>query len=101
MVVRKVVVDGRKIFCAMAFANCEAIEFLRHVRYGHGHTSFVSTHCGELEIFLQPLQREIRVLKISLFDSLPLDRKERSRRWSAQQCIKQCRPRKTEGFAKN
>src|SRR5258705_77039 len=52
VVPRKVVVDGRKIFITVSLPNCEAIDFLRHVRQRHSHAGLVSAHRGQVQIFL-------------------------------------------------
>src|SRR5882724_8645730 len=75
---RKVVVDSGKIFTATTIPNGQAIEFLRRVRQRHGCAGFMRAHRGQVQILLQPAQREVRGLVISVFDSLAFHGEERS-----------------------
>src|SRR6266404_23539 len=77
VVPREVVVDSRKILVTISFPNCEAIDFLSHIRQWHGHTGFVSTHRGKVQILLQPAQWEVRRFVVSVFDSLAFQGEER------------------------
>src|ERR1700693_3954624 len=75
-VLREILVDGRKISASMAFANRQAIDFLGHIGHWHGHSGFVGAHRSEVQILLQPAQREVRLLVISAFDALAFGREE-------------------------
>src|SRR3989442_4528320 len=76
--VRKVVVDSRKIFAATTIPNCQAIQFFRRVRQWHCCAGLISAHRGQVQILLQPAQREVRRGVFSLFDSLAFESEERS-----------------------
>src|SRR3989442_9113023 len=64
--VRKVVVDSRKIFTPATIPDCQAIDFLRHIRQRHGCAGFIRAHRGQVQILLQPTQREVRGVVFSL-----------------------------------
>src|SRR5437016_8402366 len=75
--VRKVVVNSGKIFTATTIPNCQAIYFLRRIRQRHGCAGFIRAHRGQVQILLQPTQREVSALVISAFDSLAFRGEER------------------------
>src|SRR5436309_4355364 len=78
VVPRAVVVNSGKIFAATTIPNCQAIEFLRHIRQRHGCAGLISAHRGQVQILLQPAQRKVRRVVFSLFDSLAFESEERS-----------------------
>src|SRR5258706_9745963 len=75
---REVVINGRKIFAAMTVPNSQAIDFLGRVRQRHRRAGLVGAQGGEVQILLQPAQREIRRLVICAFDALAFQGEERS-----------------------
>src|SRR6266704_7055467 len=83
VVPREVVVDSRKILPATTIPNCQAIEFLRRIRQRHGCAGFISAHRGQVQILLQPAQREVRGFVVSVFDSVAFQSEERSGCWPA------------------
>src|SRR6266566_8307902 len=77
VVPREVVVDSGKIFTATTIPNCQAIQFFRRVRQRHGCAGLISAHGGEVQILLQPAQREVRGFVVSVFDSFAFQGEER------------------------
>src|SRR6266571_587652 len=77
VVPREVVVNSGKIFTATTIPNCQAIQFFRRVRQRHGCAGLISAHRGEVQILLQPAQREVRGFVVSVFDSFAFQCEER------------------------
>src|SRR6266550_243381 len=101
VVPREVVVNSGKIFAATTIPNCQAIEFLRRIRQRHGCPCLVGAHRGQVQILLQPAQWKVRLLIISVLDSLAFQGEERRGCWPAQECFKQNLAGQTEGLTKN
>src|SRR6266850_2711458 len=99
--VRKVVVDSGKIFTSATVPNCQAIEFLGRIRQRHGCAGFIRAHRGQVQILLQPAQREVRRLVVSTFDALAFQGEERGGCRRTYQRLKQNVARQTERLTQN